>query len=72
MRHLRWRLESAVATAQRPLNLETATRLRRRVEALAREVETGSFTGVERSTLCRLRHRAVQTAELAVRRADTA
>ncbi len=66
----RWHLQSAVAVAERPLDLEAATRLRERVEALSRAVEYSRCTGVEKITLCRLRHQALRKAELAVRRAD--
>ncbi|MCU1642408.1 MAG: hypothetical protein JWN03_2683 [Nocardia sp.] len=70
MQQLRLRLKSAVATAERPLDFESATRLRRRVRALSVECDTTRYPDTERVQLNKLRNQAVRTVELAVQRAD--
>lgn len=72
MQQLRSRLKSAVATAERPLNLESAHRLRRRVRALSRELDSAHYPETERAVLGQLRNQAVRKVELAVQRADDA
>ncbi|GAB2532085.1 hypothetical protein GCM10027167_41220 [Nocardia heshunensis] len=70
MQQLRLRLKSAAATAERPLNLENANSLRRRVRALSVEFDRSRLPETEHSELGRLRNEAVRKAELAVQRAD--
>lgn len=70
MQQLKLRLKSAAATAERPLNLESAYRLRRRVRALSIEFDGIRCPEAEHSELGRLRNEAVRKAELAVQRAD--
>ncbi|GAB2514908.1 hypothetical protein [Nocardia heshunensis] len=72
MQQLRLRLKSAAATAERPLNLESANRLRRRVRALSVEFDHIRCPETEHAVLGRLRNEAVRKAELAVQRADDA
>ncbi|MFI9504214.1 hypothetical protein [Nocardia sp. NPDC052566] len=69
MEQLRRRLHTAAAMAERPLDIESATRLRDSVLALSRELDTGHYFGDERTELSKLRDRALRKVELAAARA---